>query len=234
MPALNGTATFRRMAVNGKPDQALLARALRNINARRFTPTSDGQTVTFGWVPMTDPLADGLQTEDVFVGEYVCLGFRQDEKVVRAADVRDELKVRSREVTLQTGRRLSRQEKTALKETVVNELRAKAPIRRRVAEIVWDTRNAEARIFGASKNMLTALGELFERTFAVGMDEFETATLAARLGFTAIRSKAGAPATDETQATGKSAKAKARATAARAADTTQDDSGTEADDGPPF
>ena len=182
------------MAVHGGADAAQVSRALRSITARRFAPSSDGQTVSFGWVPMTDPLASQITTEDVFVAELVCLGFRQDERVLRAADVRDELKVRIREVQMQTGRRLGRQERAALKETVVTELRVRAPIRRRVAELVWAPRTGEARLFGASKAMTEAVVELFERTFALGMEEMETATLMARLGYVAAR-----PATQPAQ-----------------------------------
>src|SRR3954468_19959770 len=121
MLALHGTANFKRFFIGAQPDRGFLSRALKGINARAFTPTTSAETVSFGWVPMGDPLADKLTTEDVFVADMVCLGFRMEQRVVRAADVRDELKMRVREVQHERGRRLSRQERAALKEAVVAE-----------------------------------------------------------------------------------------------------------------
>ncbi|MEW5851718.1 MAG: recombination-associated protein RdgC [Myxococcota bacterium] len=182
MTALKGTATFRRFFIGGQPQKGFREKALRSINARRFMPTKDAEGVAFGWVPLTDALADHLGPEDVFVGELVCLGFRRDEKVLRAADVRDELKLRVRELQFEKGRRLSRDERAALKDAIVFELRARAPIRRKVAELVWNPEKAEVRLYGASKQMAQACGELFARTFELAMEESEVAGLMVRLG----------------------------------------------------
>jgi DNA recombination-dependent growth factor C len=193
MPALTGSATFRRLFVGGTPDKGFLAKASRAVNTRRFSPTTESETLSFGWVPMTDPLADKLTQEDMFVGDLVCLGFRQDERVVRGADIRDELKFRSRELQLQQGRRLTRAEKAALKEAIVAELRARAPVRRRVAELVWNPERAEARLFGASKQMAQACGELFEKTFTLSLEEVEVEGLMKKLGWTAARPAPSSP-----------------------------------------
>lgn len=187
MPALIGSATYRRFFVGGEPDNGFLAKAARSVNARRFEPTTEAQSLTFGWVPMTDPLADKLLQEDLFMGDLVCLGFRQDERVVRGADVRDEMKMRTRELEFERGRRLSRPERGALKEAIVAELRAKAPVRRRVAELVWNPARMEVRLFGASKQMAQVCGELFEKTFNLSMEEVDVDGLMKRLGWTATR-----------------------------------------------
>ncbi|MBI5495124.1 MAG: recombination-associated protein RdgC [Deltaproteobacteria bacterium] len=187
MPALFGSATFKRFFIGAKPDKGFLAKAARAANARRFAPTTEVETVSFGWVPMTDPLADKLLQEDLFVGEHVCLGFRMDERVVRAADVRDELKMRTRELQYERGRRLTRSERGALKEVVLAEMRARATIRRKVAELVWNPERQEARLFGANKASATACCELFERTFEISMEEVTPDGLMHRAGFGAAR-----------------------------------------------
>ena len=151
---------------------------------------------------MTEPLADRLGPEDVFVGELVCLGFRQDERVVRASDVRDELRQRSREIQFERGRRMSREERAALKEAIVAELRDRAPIRRRVAEVVWNPDLAEARMFGASKQMAAACAELFEKTFELGMEEAAVEGLMGRLNVSIPSVRSGGPTLSSVAATG--------------------------------
>lgn len=192
MSALHGSATFRRFFIGGKPEKGFHGKAVKSINGRRFSPTTDSETVSFGWVPMTDPLADNVTQEDTFVGDLVCLGFRQDEKVVRSADVKDELKQRGREIQFERGKPLTRQERTALKEAIIAELRARAPVRRRVAELVWHPERAELRMFGASKAMAATAAELFQKTFSLEMEEVSVETLMGRLGWKAVR-----PVSDE-------------------------------------
>jgi hypothetical protein len=188
MPALFGNANFKRFFVDGQPGDGFPAKALKSLNARAFSPTSEVETVSFGWVPMTDPLANKMASEDVFVGQFVCLGFRMDERLVRTADVRDELKQRTRELQYEKGRRLSRQERAVLKDAVLAELRARAFIRRRVAELVWQPARQEARLFGAPKPLVLACSELFARTFQFELLEVNTELLMRKLGWQTMRS----------------------------------------------
>lgn len=117
----------------------------------------------------------------------MCLGFRVDERVVRATDVRREMKVRTKEIAAERGRPLSRHERAALKEAVIAELRARAPIRTKVAELVWNPRRDEIRLFGASKAMAQAASELLAKTFPIETEEATTQVLAARSGWKAVR-----------------------------------------------
>jgi DNA recombination-dependent growth factor C len=182
MGAINGTATFKRFFIMGDPGKGLAEKGLKSINARRFTPTTESEVVSFGWVPMTDPLADKLGPADVFVGELVCLGFRVDERKVSAADVRDEMKLRTRELQYERGRRLAKMERAALKDAIVAELRARAPVRRKVAELVWSPRRQEARLYGGGKAQAQMCAEVFARTFELAMEEADVTSVALRVG----------------------------------------------------
>lgn len=179
MGALKGTAKYRRFSIDG--NMATVG-AVHSVNARKFIPTSESETVTFGWTKLTDPLSEeNVTTEDLHVGQLICLGFRFDQRVVKAADVRDELKKRVRELQDEQGRKLSRQERFVIKEAVIAELRAQAPVQRKVAELVCDPVRKEARLFGATKLIAQVCTELFEKTFQCSMEEMSVESLIRRL-----------------------------------------------------
>ena len=190
MGAFSGALNFRRSFVRGRPPTWIKERALKSISPRRFRPLGRDDARAHGWVSIIDSLADELHGQDVFFDDWVALGFRWEERQVSGRDLRVEVAHRLRALKREN-KRVSPEQRKALKEAVHAELLVKTPPARKIAELLYSPERAEARVFGATLKMAEAMAELFERTFELKMLEANPGELVRRfdLGELIVRSK---------------------------------------------
>jgi hypothetical protein len=187
MPALKGSLTYTRLFVDGEPPKDFRDTFPKSIRLRAMKPLEPDEDVLerAGWCAIGEPFDVAPAYGDVFYNEYLNLGYRTDKWRIPGALLR--AKVREAEAA-QLGRkgpareRLSRQEKTELKELVVKRLKKQLAPATRVVDLSWSLDEGIVRFFSQSERTVFAMTDLFHRTFGLRLVPEAPYTLAVRLG----------------------------------------------------
>jgi hypothetical protein len=192
MPALRGSLTYVRYFVEGEaPDD--LSAFLKPIRLRAMKPLDPQEDVSerSGRCRLGEPFATDLDHGDVFFNEYVNLGFRTDRWAIPGPMLRAKLREAETAYLARKGRdRLSRRERTELKDLVSKRLRREIAPSTRVADLSWASGDGLVRFFSASPRTGALMQELFLKTFGLRLVPEAPYTLAARLGLTRAQDKA--------------------------------------------
>lgn len=139
-----------------------------------------------GWSRIGDATVLDFAYEDVFFNEYLNLGFRTDRWAIPGAMLRARMREAERVYLEKQGRpRLTRKERTELKELVSRKLRRQLTPATRLVDLSWSLGEGVVRFFSHSPRAIANVTELFHKTFGgVGLKLVPEApyTLAARLG----------------------------------------------------
>lgn len=193
MSARRGSLTYARFYVEGDVAAGFQARALKAIQAKVLRPLDPNEPdpERSGWCRLGEPFELELEHEQVFVDDFVMLGVRTDRWAIPAPLLR--AKVREHEVVMlqKTGReRLTRKEKTELKELVSKKLRRQMAPSTRAVDLTWSLDEKLVRFFSHSPKSAAIMLELFQKTFPVKLVPESPYTLAARLGMSAAEERA--------------------------------------------
>jgi recombination associated protein RdgC len=185
MPALTGSLSYTRFFVQGEVPDDFRQRFMRAIRLRAIQPlTADDDVLErSGWTALSDPHGPELDYADVFFNTYLNLGFRTDRWVLPASLVRTKLREAETLYRAKKGReRLSRQEKTELKQLVIRKLRKLTIPAMRTVDLSWSLEEGIVRFFSHSPRAVMNMTELFKKTFHLELLAESPYTLAARLG----------------------------------------------------
>jgi hypothetical protein len=185
VPALKGTLSYSRLFVKGELPNDFRAKFMKAIRLRAMKPLTPEEEATerSGWCIIAEPFELELDYDDVFFNEFVNLGFRTDKWVIPGPLLRSKVREAEGAALSRKGReRLSRQEKNELKELVIKKLKKQLPPATRTVDVSWSLNDGIVRFFSHSDRVLTAMRELFERTFGLELVAEAPYTLAARLG----------------------------------------------------
>lgn len=200
MPALKGSLTYARYYVEGEPPDDFQERFVKAIRLRAMKPLDPDEDALerSGWCRIGDPFETDLGYEDVFYNNYLNLGFRWDKWVIPGPMLKAKLREAEAAYLQKKGReRISRKERTELKELVSKKLRREVvPVMKNV-DFSWSLDEGLVRFFSASPKQGALLAELFTKTFALRLVPETPYTLATRLGM----SKAQDAAWDEIEPT---------------------------------
>jgi recombination associated protein RdgC len=193
-----GSLTYVRFFVTDDVPDGFEGRALGQIQKKVQRPLTadDDDAERSGWCKVADPFGLELEHMDVFYNEYVNLGFRTDRWAIPGALLKSKVGEAEQAYLAKKGReRLSRKEKTELKELVARKLRRNLVPQVRVNDMSWATNEGIVRFFGTSPRVCLAFTDLFTKTFGLSLVQEAPYTLADRLGL----SKAEAAALAETE-----------------------------------
>lgn len=188
MSALRGSLTYARFFVEGDLPEDFRERFMRAIRARVMRPleADDEDLERSGWCTMGDAYALDLEYDAVFANEYLNLGFRTDRWVLPGPALRARLREAERAYLAKKGReRLTRSEKTELKELVSRKMRREMSPAVRAVDVSWSLGEGLLRFFSHGPKPAGRMMELFAKTFgSAGLKLVPEApyTLAARLG----------------------------------------------------
>lgn len=147
-----------------------------------------------GWSRIGDAMQLELSYDDVFMNEYLNLGFRTDRWAIPGAMLRARMREAEQSYLAKQGRaRLTRKEKTELKELVSRKLRRQISPATRAVDMSWSLNENVVRFFSHAVRPSAAFGELFHRTFgSFGLRLVPEAptTLALRMGLSRAESLA--------------------------------------------
>lgn len=188
MSALRGSLTYARFFVEGDLPDDFRERAMRSIRARVMRPleADDEDLERSGWCLLGDAYGLELTYDTVFANEWLNLGFRTDRWVLPGPALRARVREAERAYLEKKGReRLTRREKTELKELVSRKMRREMSPAIKAVDLSWAMNEGIVRFFSHGPKPAGRMMELFAKTFgALGLKLVPEApyTLAARLG----------------------------------------------------
>ena len=172
MGALNGSASYLRVAVADDPPSQFPTIYEKAINARRFMPLAptDAHLETSGWAIMEDPYNDELPlTREFFLfGDLIALTFRLDKMIFPRPLVKHLCRQRILELEAQ-GEKITRHLRKTVEASIISELKFRLLPRTRLVELVWDLSRKEIRIFGRGNIVNQKVAALFQTTFRMDM-----------------------------------------------------------------
>jgi hypothetical protein len=186
--AHRGSLTYARFFVEGDLPEDFRERFMKAIRTRVMRPleSEDEDLERSGWCAMGDAYALELDYDAVFANEFLNLGFRTDRWVLPGPALRARLREAERAYLTKKGReRLTRSEKTELKELVSRKMRREMSPAVRAVDVSWSLNEGLLRFFSHGPKPAGRMMELFAKTFgSAGLKLVPEApyTLGARLG----------------------------------------------------
>lgn len=195
MPALKGSLTYARFYLDDQAElppsfqskylEAIQSKVLRPLDPNEPDPERSG------WCRMGEPFELALTHEDVFADDFIVLGVRTDRWAIPAPLLRAKLREAEAATLTRSGReRLSRKEKTELKEMVSKKLRRQMAPSTRAVDLIWSLDEKLVRFFSHAPKSAAIMTELFQKTFGLKLVPESPYTLAARLGLDPAQERA--------------------------------------------
>jgi hypothetical protein len=192
MSALSGSLTYTRFFVEAEVPKDFRERYMRAIRHRVIEPLSpdDDALERVGFCRIGEPFELTLRHDTVIYENYISLGVRSDRWVFPSSLVRARVREAEAAYLEKKGRqRLSRHERTELKQLVQNKLKHKLSPQIRAVDLIWSLDEKVVRYFSHSARSITHMLELFEKTFHIKLVAEAPYTLAARSGALSQREK---------------------------------------------
>ncbi|HEX7479631.1 MAG TPA: hypothetical protein VF331_17635 [Polyangiales bacterium] len=192
MPALKGSLTYARFFVQEALPDDFRQRFMKSIRHRAMRPlqADDEESQRSGWCAVGEPFELELDYDRVFYDGFVNLGFRTDHWAIPAQLLRAKLREAEAAYLQKKGReRLSRSEKTELKELITRKLRKSFVPVTRAVDLSWSLSENVVRFFSQSPRTTLAMTELFKKSFGSELVPEAPYTLALRLGAVAAEDK---------------------------------------------
>jgi recombination associated protein RdgC len=193
MPALKGSLTYARFFVAGELPKDFRERFMRAIRLRAMKPLEpdDDAAERSGWCAIGEPFDVDLHYDGVFYNSFLNLGFRTDRWMIPGPLLRARLREAESAYLLKRGReRLTRSEKTELKELVTRKLRKQFVPATRAVDLSWSLEDGVLRFFSQAATPTASMVALFSKTFGLELLAEAPYTLAARLGLDASQERA--------------------------------------------
>jgi len=164
MGFLSSTVSMTRYKVDGKFEGQILE-TVGNGLKKNIIPEIDGNPVekTVGWTSFENPFKPGFKGSSFSIGTYLVFSMRIDKKTIPSKIIKKHVAVESAKLLAVSGRQFfSKDEKTAIKDRVINALILRIPATPNVYDILWNYEDANIWFFSSLK----AANEEFETLFA--------------------------------------------------------------------
>lgn len=170
MGARKGTISYTLFHVDGSLPSSFRDEFLERIDEFRFTELTaeSEEDLTHGWTVLDDMLSTAFSRDNVFVGEYLCLGMRTDRWALPSALLKAHVARRTAEVMAEQGKvKLFKSEKMAIREEVTRQLKRRTLPAAGVIDMVWSLERGEVRLWTQASRALEQFEDLFESTFGL-------------------------------------------------------------------
>jgi recombination associated protein RdgC len=185
MPALKGSLSYARYFIEGELPSDFRERFMRAIRLRAMKPLEpdDDAAERSGWCVLGEPFEVDLHYDSVFYNNFINLGFRTDRWVIPGPLLRTRVREAEAAYLAKKGReRLSKRERTEIKELVSRKLRKQFVPTTRAVDLSWSVSEGLLRFFSQSARTADSMLALFDKTFGLKPVPEAPYTLAARLG----------------------------------------------------
>ena len=163
MGLISSTHTLSRYHVEGTFEGGTME-AVREGLIKNAIPVIESQydEISAGWVPVESPYSPDFEKFSFIFGTYFLFSLRVDKKSIPAKLIQKHVAIETEKKKQETGRDfISKNEKTEIKEMVVDVLMQKMPAIPSTYDVLWDYEGKELFLFTTQK----AANELFETLF---------------------------------------------------------------------
>lgn len=192
MPALKGSLSYARFFVDGELPEGFRERYMRAIRLRVMKPlVADEDTLErSGWCAIGDPFELELRYDNTFYNDFLNLGLRTDRWAIPGPLLKTRVREAEQAYLDKKGReKLSKRERTELKELVARKLRKQFVPNMRTTDFSWSLDEGVVRFFTQSAKPALAMSDLFTKTFGLKLVPETPYTLADRLGLSKAEEK---------------------------------------------
>ena len=163
MGFLSNTHSLSRYHIEGEFDGSTMEE-VRNGLIQNAIPKleSDYEELTMGWTPFESPYDPDFERFSCIFGTYFLFSMRIDKKSIPAKLVQKQMAIEIEKRKETSGRDfVSKNEKSEIKEMILDVLLSKMPAIPSVYDVLWDYENKNLFLFSTQK----AANELFETLF---------------------------------------------------------------------
>ena len=163
MGFLSATHSMSRYHIQGEFEESTME-AVREGLIQNAIPTieSEYEEVVAGWTPFESPYAPDFEKFSFIFGNYFLFSFRIDKKSIPAKLVQKQMTIEIEKKKESSGRDfVSKNEKSEIKEFIMDILMHKMPAIPNVYDVLWDYEEKNLYLFSTQK----AANEFFETLF---------------------------------------------------------------------
>jgi len=167
MGYLSSTVSMARYKVDGKFDGQILETVAKGLKKNKILEI-DGNPVekTAGWTSFENPFKPDFAGSSFSIGAYLIFSMRIDKKIIPSKIIKKLVAVESAKLLAASGRKyLSKDEKTAIKDRVINALILRIPATPNVYDILWNYEDAKIWFFSSLKGANEEFETLFAKSF---------------------------------------------------------------------
>jgi DNA recombination-dependent growth factor C len=176
MGALAGSISVRRYKILDPLPADARAKFARGARAHAFAPLDPKgeHDRSLGWVSLLDHDDADLRADKLFFvgagGEQLRVTLRIDVLKPPPAEVRRQLQTRVQTMEAEQARKLSRREKSLLKEEIVRQLRQRSFPKVRTVDVVWNLDTGRLYFWSQTKAVNQTFLEQFVRSFGLRLE----------------------------------------------------------------
>ena len=174
MSIFKKSMSITRFKVVGDPQvdgQSISDTILAGLENNQIIDIEQGEEMSWGWTKLTDPLSPEFNDMSFMTGNYMTVALRLDKKSVPGAAVKRAIYfAEKKEKEEKQVPKLARATRVMIKEAVVKNLLAKAPIVTQTADVIWNIDGQTLYFFSTNKLAREIIENVFKDTFNVTLE----------------------------------------------------------------
>ncbi len=167
MGFLSSTVSMARYKIDGKFEEQILEKVAEGLK-KNVISEIDGKQLdkTVGWTSFENPFKPDFTRSSFSIGAFLIFSMRIDKKTIPPKIIKKHMAVESAKLLAASGRKyFSKDEKTAIKDRVINALTIRIPATPNLYEILWNYEDGKIWFFSSLKSANEEFETLFARSF---------------------------------------------------------------------
>ena len=167
MGILSSSLSVARYAVEGEKVESIMETVREGLTKNAISEIEDEYAeITTGWTPFESPYKPDFETYSFIFGQYFLFSMRIDKKSVPSKIVQKHTAMEIAKRLKETERDfLSKNEKSDIKDLVVENLMQRIPSTPNIYDILWDHEQSRVFLFTTQKAANEELETLFSKSF---------------------------------------------------------------------
>lgn len=168
MGLLSATQTITRYRVEGTFSENPTDQVRKGLNKQIITNIdNEAQDMAVGWTSFEAPFTPNFDDASFQVGTHYAFGLRIDKKAIPSKVVKQQVAIASAKRLAESDREfLSKNEKSEIKEHVINVLTIRMPPVPSIFDVVWQYEEQEVWFFSTQKAANEEFETLFNKSFS--------------------------------------------------------------------
>ncbi len=167
MGLLSSSVSITRYKVEGELKEPGLETVADGLRGNAITEIdNDISEKAVGWTSYENPFKPDFEGVSFAIGAYLIFSLRVDKKAIPSKIIKKHYTIEMAKQLAESGREnLSRNEKKAIKEKVINDLSLRIPATPGIYDLMWNSKEAVLWFFSNQKAANEELETLFSKSF---------------------------------------------------------------------